>query len=200
MFVGAGSLLRHLIPGPVAVDGCSARCDAAEVSPFQNAVLTPRLELHLPREADRALFVDLFRDEEFMIFGSGGQSPEAAHRRFDHMLAFADEYTFAKQPVVERATGSIVGYVGVDRFTFEGHERLEFGWRFVAEARGKGYATEAGSALLGLAEATYKGELYAIIHPENAPSHNVARKLGFTYWKRTHVDGFLVDIYRHNVG
>jgi hypothetical protein len=29
---------------------------------------------------------------------------------------------------------------------------------------------------------------------------NVARKLGFTYWKRAHVDGFLVDMYRRNVG
>ena len=54
-----------------------------------------------------------------------------------------EELTFAKQPVIERATGTIVGYAGVNWFDFEGERRLEFGWRLVPEARGKGYATEA---------------------------------------------------------
>jgi RimJ/RimL family protein N-acetyltransferase len=62
------------------------------------------------------------------------------------MLARAGELTFAKQPVIERSSGQVVGYAGVDRFVFEGQSRLEFGYRLVPQARGKGYATEAGRA------------------------------------------------------
>jgi RimJ/RimL family protein N-acetyltransferase len=164
------------------------------------AVLTERLEVRPAREDDRDRFVELFGDDEFMVFSGGVLSTEAAHRRFDHMLAMTAEVAFAKQPVVERASGTIVGYVGVDWFELEGRRGLELGWRLVPEARGRGYATEAGRALLDLAAETYRGEIVAIIDPRNHPSQNVARKLGFTYWKRGVVDGFLDDLYRRHVG
>lgn len=53
------------------------------------------------------------------------------------MLGNAGRLTFAKQSVIERATGRIVGYCGVDWFELEGEQRLEFGWRLVREARGQ---------------------------------------------------------------
>jgi hypothetical protein len=49
-------------------------------------VLTPRLEIRLPKESDRPRFVELFCDEDFMVFASGVLTTEAAHRRFDEML------------------------------------------------------------------------------------------------------------------
>src|SRR5262245_20776717 len=78
------------------------------------AVITPRLEVRAPAEADRSRFVDLFCDDEFMVFSSGTLTDRAAHQRFDHMLAMCHEVTFAKQPVIERISGSIGGYIGVD--------------------------------------------------------------------------------------
>ena len=57
--------------------------------------------------------MELFTDPSFMVF-AGVLSVAEAHRRFDHMLAIAAELPFAKQPVVERSTGRIVGYSGVD--------------------------------------------------------------------------------------
>ena len=163
-------------------------------------VLTPRLEVRLPVEADRERFVQLFGDESFMVFSAGVHDPDSAHRRFDEMLERAAELPFAKQPVIERPTGSIIGYSGVNWFEFEGQRRLEYGYRLVPEARGKGYATEAGRAVLSIAEATFSGEILAMIDPANAPSQNVARKLGFGLWKRDVADGFLVDLYRLQVG
>src|SRR5437879_4768610 len=100
-------------------------------------VLTARLELRLPRAADRARFVELFCDAEFMVFSDGVHTVESAHRRFDEMLVRAEELGFAKQPVIERATGRIVGYSGVNWIAFEGEQRLEFGYRLVPDARGK---------------------------------------------------------------
>src|SRR5207302_1942096 len=111
--------------------------------------------------------------------------------RFDAMLSRANELPFAKQPVVERMSGAVVGYVGVDVFSFEGQPRLEFGWRLIPEARGRGYATEATKAVLAVATESFEGELLAMIVPANLASQNVARKVGFTFWKQAIVDGFL---------
>jgi hypothetical protein len=93
------------------------------------------------------------------------------------MLAVCDEVPFGKQPVIERASGLIVGYVGVDWFDLDHERRLEIGWRLVPGYRGMGYATEAGQALLGQAADTFSGDIFAIIHRGNRPSLNVARKL-----------------------
>jgi RimJ/RimL family protein N-acetyltransferase len=158
--------------------------------------LTPRLEIRLPRESDRERFVELFCDEEFMVFSGGVHDVDSAHARFDEMLERGAELPFAKQPVLERATDVIVGYSGVNWFDFEGERRLEYGYRLVPEARGKGYATEAGQLLLAKAAESFRGEVLAMIDPTNLPSQNVARKLGFTFWKQAVVDGYLDNLYR----
>ena len=163
-------------------------------------MLTARLEVRLPRESDRARFVELFCDEEFMIFSSGVLTADAAHHRFDEMLLRGAELPFAKQPVIERSTGLIVGYSGVNWFDFEGERRLEFGYRLIPQARRLGYATEASRAVLDKAAETFRGEILAMIDPTNSSSQNVARKLGFTYWKQAIVDGYLDNLYRWRTG
>jgi RimJ/RimL family protein N-acetyltransferase len=161
-----------------------------------NSVLTERLRIRQPTEADRPRFVELFCDDDFMVFSGGVMSVVDANVRFDRMLARCSEISFAKQPIVERSSGIVVGYTGVDRIEFEGRSWLEWGYRLAAQARGKGYATEASSALLGMASTEYAGEILAIIHPHNQPSHKVIRKLGFDYWKRSAIQGGLRDLYR----
>jgi RimJ/RimL family protein N-acetyltransferase len=111
-------------------------------------MLTDRLEIRAPIEADRDRFVRLFCDPAFMVFSGGVHDSDGANRRFDEMMRLAQEVPFAKQPVVELASGEIVGYTGVAWFEFEGVPRLEYGYRLIPEARGRGYATEAGRALL----------------------------------------------------
>lgn len=144
--------------------------------------------------------MELFREEGFMVFSAGVLTTDAAHDRFDRMLVRGAELTFAKQPVIERSTGIIVGYAGVEWFEFEGRRRLEFGYRLVPEARGRGYAIEASQALLAKAAETFRGEILAMIDPKNHPSQNVAGKLGFTYRKQAIVGGYLVNIYRLHIG
>jgi RimJ/RimL family protein N-acetyltransferase len=162
---------------------------------FDKTVVTTRLEVRPPREADRARFTELFGDDAFMVFSTQPLTEEAADRRFDHMLAMCEIIPFSKQPIVERASGLVVGYTGVDYFTFEGEERLEWGYRLVPEWRGFGYATEASQALLARARETFSGELLAIIDPANHSSERVCRKLGFTFQRQTRVDGDLRSLY-----
>ncbi|MCP5025819.1 MAG: GNAT family N-acetyltransferase [Actinomycetia bacterium] len=164
------------------------------------SIRNDRLELRPPVESDRLRFVQLFGDDEFMVFSGGVLDQAAANERFDGMLARAAEIPFAKQPVVERSSGVILGYSGVNVFEFEGEGRLEYGYRLVPEARGRGYATEASRALLEMAARTYEGEILAMIDPTNIPSQRVITKLGFAFWKQAVVHGYLDNLYRLRVG
>lgn len=145
---------------------------------------TDRLIIRSPVESDRSRFVELFTDEAFTVFSDGVHDVESANARFDRMLALAREVPYAKQPVVDRASGVIVGYSGVGTVLFEGLNRLEWGWRFVPEARGLGFATEATNALLDVADAHDDGEMLCIIAVDNIPSLRVADKVGFRWWRR----------------
>lgn len=149
---------------------------------------TERLVLRPPEEADRERFVELFMNDSFMVF-SGALNARPASARFDEMLEIAAVVPFAKQPIVERESGNIIGYAGVGNISFEGVERLEWGWRLISEARGKGYATEAVAALLEHADDCANGEMLCLIAPENVSSRRVADKIGFRWQQQWHWDG-----------
>jgi RimJ/RimL family protein N-acetyltransferase len=139
--------------------------------------------------------VELFRDEGFMVFSDGVLSLAEAEERFDRMIARCAEVPFAKQAIVELSSGIVVGYTGVDWIDLDGRRWLEWGYRLVPAARGKGYATEATTALMATAAAEFSGDLLAIIRPDNRPSRNVCQKLGFKFWKTARVYGEMRDLY-----
>lgn len=100
---------------------------------------------------------------------------------------------------MEWASGRFVGNGGLAQFE-RGIEELEgfpeAGWAFTPDAWGKGYATEAMTAILKWADGQELGEIRCIIDTGNAASHNVAGKLGFTTFTESHnVIGDLL-IYR----
>jgi len=159
-------------------------------------MLTDRLEIRPPVEADRGRFVELFADDQFMVFTGGVLNRQRADERFDRMLTNISEQPFAKQPVIEQATGLLLGYSGIAWIEFEGERWPEFGYRLCSAGRGKGYATEAGLALLDLARSCFTGTILAIIDPTNDPSMRVADKLGFRYWKQAPIYGDLCNVYR----
>lgn len=130
--------------------------------------------------------MELFTDEAFTVFSDGVHDNDSANLRFDRMLALADVVPFAKQPVIVRSTGVIIGYTGAGTFVLDGMNRLEWGWRLTPEARGQGYATEATSALLARADTCAGGELLCIVAVGNIASRRVADKVGFNW--RTRID------------
>lgn len=150
---------------------------------------TDRVVLRTPTEQDRARFVELFTDEDFTVFSDGVHDTESAHARFDRMLSLIEVIPYAKQPIIEKVSGVIVGYTGVDTAVIDGLDRLEWGWRLVPGARGCGYATEAANALLEVADAHDDGEMLCIIDPENRASRRVADKVGFRWWRQLDWNG-----------
>lgn len=147
-------------------------------------IRTERLIIRPPAERDRARFVELFTNESFTVFSDGVHDVESANARFDRMLRLANAVPYAKQPVIERTSGVIVGYTGVGAVLLNGVDRLEWGWRLVPEARGDGYATEATAALLAVADRVDDGEILCLIDVDNHPSRRVADKVGFQWWRR----------------
>ncbi len=145
---------------------------------------TDRLIIRLPVEGDRARFVELFTDPAFTVFADGPHDVESANVRFDQMLRMGDAVPYAKQPVIARASGTIVGYTGAGSVVLDGVDRLEWGWRLVPEARGRGYATEATRALLAEADRHDDGEMLCLVAPDNHASRAVADKVGFRWWRR----------------
>ncbi len=162
---------------------------------------TGRLLIRPPEEVDRARLVELFTDEAFTVFSDGVHSVASANDRFDQMVALAAQVPYAKQPIVEKASGVLIGYTGVGTVEFEGTNRLEWGWRLAASARGTGYATEATAALLAAADVHHSGEMLCLIHADNKPSRGVADKVGFRWWRRiTWPDGEPVDLLLRSIG
>lgn len=145
---------------------------------------TERLVIRAPTERDRARFIELFTDEAFTAFSAGVHDSHSANARFDRMLSLIEVLPYAKQPVIERTSGTIVGYTGADTAVIDGLDRLEWGWRLVPDVRGRGYATEAASALLAVADSHDDGQMLCIIAPDNHASRRVADKVGFQWWRR----------------
>jgi len=142
-----------------------------------------------------------------MVFSEGVRNREDANERFDRMLMVADRFPFAKQPVFDLASGTLLGYSGIDTFHYDGRERLEYGYRLDVPARGRGLATEAAQALLSVADSmveeldpVWQREVHALIDPTNRPSQRVAEKCGFRFWRHDLVEGFHDDILRRPLG
>jgi len=145
---------------------------------------TDRLTIRPPVEADRVRFVELFTSEAFTVYSDGVHDIESANARFDRMLRMVDTVPSAKQPVIERRSGTIIGYTGAGSVLIDGIDRLEWGWRLAPEARGRGYATEAATALLSFADRLDNGEMLCLIDAANHASRRVAEKVGFQWWRR----------------
>lgn len=90
---------------------------------------------------------------------------------------------------IERESGRFVGNGGLAQFERGIPELVnipEAGWAFTPDAWGKGYATEAMTAILDWADANARGEIRCIIDTDNSISHKVARKLGFVKFAESH--------------
>jgi RimJ/RimL family protein N-acetyltransferase len=146
---------------------------------------TERLLLRGHRTGDHASVVALWSDAEVVRHTVGRpQTPEEAWSR---LLRYAGHWALAGYGywiVEERESGRPVGEVGLADFRREISPPLaaepEMGWILAGAAQGKGYATEAGRAVLAWRDTTLPGQgTVAIIAPENLASIRVAQKLGF---------------------
>ncbi len=141
---------------------------------------TKRLELRKFHPQDRELMLLLLQDAEFMAFSpNGAMTAEQAEIRFQQLVEAFPEKGIGKFCVVERTSGEIIGYCGIERFTYQNKEVVEHGYRLKTSARGRGYATEASEAVMSYAKEAGYTRIYAFTESSHSQSQHILGKLGF---------------------
>ena len=107
--------------------------------------------------------------------------------------------------VEEKATGLHLGEMGFADFhrdidpSLDG--RPELGWMLRSSAHGRGYATEALTAITAWGDSHFGArETVCIISPGNEPSIRLARKIGFQERPRTAYKGTMVMLLTRSPG
>ncbi|MEZ8447659.1 GNAT family N-acetyltransferase [Vibrio splendidus] len=143
-------------------------------------IKTERLELRKFAQKDRSEVIKLLGNADFMAFSpTGAMTPEQADMRFEELVSTFQNKGIGKFCVVERTTGELVGYCGIESFNYKGESVVELGYRLKVSARGKGYAFEASSAVLSFVSQIGYTKILALTEPENMPSQHILLKLGF---------------------
>lgn len=145
-------------------------------------VRTERLELRRMRPGDLEALAAVFAKPEVWKYpyGRGLTKKETAAFLDAQMAAWAST-GFGLWTTVERATGAVVGYIGLSVPTAvpEILPAIEVGWRLDPLVWGQGYATEGATAALDRAFSTLGlSEVCCIVQVDNTASGRVAERLG----------------------
>jgi ribosomal-protein-alanine N-acetyltransferase len=152
---------------------------------------TPRLRLRLPRADDGAFLIRLMNDPDWLrhIGDRHVRDQDAAAAYVERrMLPSFHEHGFGMYVVEELATGAAVGICGLVRRSSLAD--VDLGFAFLPEQRGRGYAVEAGTAVLADArERLGMARVLAITTPDNAASARVLERLGMRSAGERTLDG-----------
>ncbi|MDI7861026.1 GNAT family N-acetyltransferase [Rhizobiaceae bacterium n13] len=163
---------------------------------------TERLILRPHRLSDLEACVEMSKDEAVVRYISGVPLPK--EQTWVRMLRWVGMWHYLGYgflAVEEKETGRFIGEAGFQEMhrdmvpSIEG--TLEAGWVLTPDVHGRGYATEALTALIAWAETHFPGKtMSCIIDPRNEPSLRVAAKLGFRELARTNYNGEVIVLSR----
>jgi RimJ/RimL family protein N-acetyltransferase len=143
---------------------------------------TSRLILRFWQDRDRAPYAALMADPAVLEYL--GASRETPDEWIDRQSARFTEHGLGYLAMELRATGQLVGAVGLARVRFEAHftPAVGIGWRLARPHWGHGYASEGAEALLRFGfDALRLEQIVAVTVPANIRSQQVMRRLGMTY-------------------
>ncbi|HKM53094.1 MAG TPA: GNAT family N-acetyltransferase [Isosphaeraceae bacterium] len=156
---------------------------------------TDRLCLRLFEESDLDAYAEMCGDAEVMKYlGGVTMSRSEAWRNMATVLGHWRLRGFGLWAVEEKGSGAMVGRVGCWRP--EGWPGLEIAWTLRRTFWGQGYATESARAALDVAFGELRqAHVISMIHSENQPSIQVARRLRMRLEGRTELLGHQVEVY-----
>ncbi len=156
-----------------------SRGDASSLA--TEIISTRQLSVRSPLPGDLdVLYERVFSDAEVMRFALGGRPLPRGEAGEFYENAFDHHSTGLKLGVlVEKATAEILGFSGLMECGALGEKDYEIGFVLARSAWHKGYATEIGRGQLEYGfNKIGCARLLALVHPENAGSIKVIKKIG----------------------
>jgi RimJ/RimL family protein N-acetyltransferase len=154
-------------------------------------VETPRLLLRLPDLSDADPFMEIFWDREVVekkqvTLTEPPGNIDLARRKTTALIDHWESRGYGLWTVVEKATGQVIGCVGLQRW--KGWPGIELAWVIHRSRWSQGFATEAARAALEWAwTSTQIDHIISLINADDARSMRVATKVGEQF-ERTGVD------------
>jgi RimJ/RimL family protein N-acetyltransferase len=149
-----------------------------------SSIATTRLELHPLRVEDAAEMAAVLGDPELYEF-IGGTPPSVAQLTHRYRAQVAGRSpdgseTWRNWIIRERQGSAAVGFVQATIVEGPGDagRSAEIAWLIGLPWQGRGYATEAASAMLAWLASSGVGEIVAHVHPDHRASALVAERVG----------------------
>ena len=153
-------------------------------------IVTERLVLRAYQEGDlHALHTVLYSDADAMRLLGGPREMAGTRAALERSIYQQEQSGYSFWPVIERESGLLIGEAGLFPLAPDGPE-VALGYAFGSAYWGRGYATEAASAVLAEAFGPLGLQrVVAITREANAASRHVLSKLGFQVHGLRHVWG-----------
>lgn len=156
------------------------------------SLITPRLVLREWEEKDAGFILDMYSRWDVMRYlGAEPQVLTDLAGARARLAAWRDRQddVHTVWAVQDRQTGHLLGTAFLVRLLagtpLPPAAETEIGWHLHPDAWGRGYATEAATAVLAYAARFGISPVLAVTYPENAASQAVCRRLGMRHLGRT---------------
>ena len=143
-----------------------------------SCITTTRLELRRFAESDTQAYTEIITNPDVTRYlGSGRDCSKEDALKFLARYESVWDEGYGIFAVTEQASSNLIGYCGIRKIP---DGRVELLYAYAPLAWGKGYATEAGKAVLAYAREHFElSKVIAMSYPQNAGSIGVIKKLGF---------------------
>lgn len=141
-------------------------------------------------------FYQIYRDESITAYMEDLFEDREKERQYirDYIEKVYGFYGFGMWTVCLRETGEVIGRAGLS--VREGFEEPELGYVIGKKWQGQGIATEVCREILAYGRDELGFErVRALMHPENAASKGLCRKLGFRYETDITLDETIYNLY-----
>lgn len=129
--------------------------------------------------------------------GEPPKTPEELRRQHEAYIRGAYHFRgYGLWGIFLNATGELIGRCGFENGMLDAGPVIEIGYLISERFRGQGYAGEAVETALSLCTRFGFNEVFAVIHPDNAPSMHLMEKSGMKLSGKTVRGGTSCLVYR----
>lgn len=155
----------------------------------QNELKTPRLRLTTFGISDLERLVELFEPD------AGRDSALPRYWTVEYILAHELLFGYQTWVINLKTTGECLGHCSLTEMLIDGVAEQEIGYRVGERYQGRGYATEAATAVREFLFQQGVQRVISTIATDNTASQRVALKNGMHWEKQVEKHGRLVEIY-----